>query len=48
LAHSGQSATAWQQLQRHLEEDKYESEAGYFAKLRTWDKPLLAIKAGQE
>ena len=48
ITHSGQSAAAWQQLQRQLEADKYECEAVYFAKLRAWDKPQLAINAGQE
>lgn len=48
LTRSGQSAEAWKQLQEHLSVEKYQTEASYYSRIRGWDNPALAIRAGQD
>jgi len=38
---------AWQLLKDKLQQDKFESEADIFHRLRHWHRPKLAVKAGQ-
>jgi hypothetical protein len=48
LARSGQSGKAWKHLQEHLTAESYRTEASYYARIRGWDNPALAIRAGQD
>jgi TolA-binding protein len=47
LASSGQFTRAWEMLEAQLKKDRYSTEAEFFARLRQWDNPSLAVKAGQ-
>ncbi|MCH7744064.1 MAG: hypothetical protein IIB71_15545 [Proteobacteria bacterium] len=47
LRNAGKLTEAWELLQERLRDDKFMTEADLFARLRDWDNPRLAVKAGQ-
>jgi len=47
LASSGQTAQAWQLLEKRIQDENYRTEADLFDQLRNWDNVRLAVKAGQ-
>ena len=47
LCAAGHTGKAFKQLNDRLEADQYRTEADFFAHLRTWERPQLAIRAGQ-
>ncbi len=47
LSDTGRVKKAWELLEERLKKEKFETEADFFARISKWDKPLLAVKAGQ-
>lgn len=47
LANSGQTAQAWQLLEKRIQDDDYKTEAELFGQIRNWDNVRVAVKAGQ-
>lgn len=47
LRNAGKLTEAWELLQKRLRDDNFMTEADLFARLREWDNPRLAVKAGQ-
>jgi hypothetical protein len=48
MATSGNTADALERLRKRLAADHYSTEADFFAQIRTWEDPQLAIIAGQD
>jgi hypothetical protein len=47
LSSGGNLKEAWDLLDERLKKDKYATEADFFARLRNYDNPVLAVKTGQ-
>jgi hypothetical protein len=47
LSDGGKVRDAWDLLEERLKKEKYATEADFFARLRKFDNPTIAVKAGQ-
>ena len=47
LGNSGELNKAWELMEKRLRDDNFATEADLFARIRDWDNPRLAVKAGQ-